>query len=169
VQTPNGVRAIEQRLDAVTGVHVRRFYYSDALINDPASVRPIFSNGLPLWQRAAVTLAWPRIVPLMIKGMDLGLQQGLQSRAILEGELHWLEGMLADGRPYLTGNHWTRADLTAAALLAPLAEPKEHPMVQAVVFPQTVLETMQTWAQRPAVQFVRRMYASHRYSVQGSI
>ena len=54
-ETPNTVRAIEKRLDDVAGVHIRRYYYSDALINEPASVRPIFSNGLPLLQRAAVT------------------------------------------------------------------------------------------------------------------
>ena len=161
-EEPEQVRAVEKRLDDIVGVHVRRFYYSDALINDPASVRPIFSDGLPLWQRAAVTLGWSRIVPIMIKGMDLGLEQGRQSRAVLEAELDWLDGLFADGRPYLFGSQWTRADLTAAALLGPLVAPKEHPMVHAVVFPKGVSETMQAWAQRPALQFVRKMYAAHR-------
>ena len=161
-EEPDQVRAIEKRLDDIVGVHIRRFYYSDALINDPASVRPIFSNGLPLWQRAAVTLGWSRIVPIMIKGMDLGPEQGLQSRAILEAELQWLDGLLADGRPYLCGSQWSRADLTAAALLGPLVAPKEHPMVHAVVIPKAVSEAMQAWAQRPSLQFVRRMYAVHR-------
>lgn len=161
-EQPDQARAIEKRLDDVAGVHVRRFYYSDALINDPASVRPIFSDGLPLWQRAAVTLGWSRIVPLMIRGMDLGPDQGRQSRAVLEAELDWLDGLLADGRPYLSGGRWSRADLTAAALLGPLVAPKEHPLVHAVVFPQAVSEAMQAWAPRPALQFVRRMYALHR-------
>ena len=156
------MRAIEKRLDDVLGVHVRRFYYSDALINAPASVRPIFSDGLPILQRAAVTLGWSRIVPLMIKGMDLGIEQGLQSRALVEAELDWLDRLLADGRPYLHGNQWTRADLTAAALLGPVVTPKEHPMVHSVVFPKDVLKSMQDWAQRPALQFVSRMYSTHR-------
>ena len=99
---PAAVRATEKRLDDVMGVHVRRFYYSDALLTAPAAVRPIFSNGLPILQRAAVTLGWSRIVPLMIKGMDLGIEQGLQSRAVIEAELDWLDGLLADGRPYCT-------------------------------------------------------------------
>ena len=161
-EAPDQVRGLEKRLDDIVGVHVRRFYYSDALINDPASVRPIFSNGLPLWQRAAVTLGWSRIVPLMIKGLDLGPEQGQQSRAVMEAELDWLDGLLADGRPYLSGSQWTRADLTAAALLGPLVAPKEHPMVHAVFFPKAVSEAMQAWAHRPALQFVRRMYAGHR-------
>ena len=45
---PEIVRVTEKRLDAVVGVHVRRFYYSDALFSNPAAVRPIFSDGLPI-------------------------------------------------------------------------------------------------------------------------
>jgi len=159
---PVAVRATEKRLDDVVGVHVRRFYYSDALINAPASVRPIFSNGLPLWQRAAVTLGWSRIVALMIKGMDLGTEQGLQSRAVVESELDWLDSLLADGRPYLHGDQWTRADLTAAALLGPLAAPKEHPITAKAFLPPGVRQAMKEWEKRPALQFVSRMYATHR-------
>ena len=55
------VTAIEKRLDDVTGIHIRRFYYSDALLTNPASVRPIFSRDLPLMQKAAVTLGWSRL------------------------------------------------------------------------------------------------------------
>ena len=159
---PEAVRATEKRLDDIVGVHVRRFYYSDALINAPASVRPIFSNGLPILQRVAVTLGWSRIVPIMIKGMDLGVEQGLQSRAVVEAELDWLDGLLAGGRPYLHGDQWTRADLTAAALLGPLAAPKEHPMTEKAFFPNAVLKAMKDWEKRPALQFVGRMYSTHR-------
>jgi glutathione S-transferase len=42
-QEPDRVCAVEKRLDDSVGVHIRRFYSSDALINDPASVCPIFS------------------------------------------------------------------------------------------------------------------------------
>ena len=161
-EAPDQVRALEKRLDDIAGVHIRRFYYSEALINDPASVRPIFSEGLPLWQRAAVTLGWSRIVPIMIKVMDLGPEQGQQSRALLEAELDWLDGLLADGRPYMHGSQWTRADLTAAALLGPLVAPKEHPMVHAIVIPKAASMAMQAWSTRPSLQFVRKMYAVHR-------
>ena len=159
---PAQVRGIEKRLDDTAGVHVRRFYYSDALTTAPAAVRPIFSNGLPMWQRIAITMAWSKIVPLMIKGMDLGPAQGLESRAILERELAWLDELLADGRPYLTGNRFTRADITAASLLAPLVLPKEHPTYAAAVVPQAVAATMRAWAERPILRLVRSAYTSRR-------
>jgi glutathione S-transferase len=159
---PEQVREIEKRLDDIAGVHVRRFYYSDALTNDPKSVRPIFSNGLPIWQRLGVIMAWPKIVSLMKKGMDLGPAQGAESRSLLEGELAWLDALLADGRPFLTGSEFTRADLTAASLLAPLVGPEEHPAYRAVVFPEKVATTMQAWAQRPILRMVRKAYATRR-------
>lgn len=155
-------RAIEKRLDDVAGVHVRRFYYSDALLNSPKSVRPIFSNGLPLWQRAAVTLGWSRIVTLMCQAMDLGEAQGRESRALIEAELDWLDSLLADGRPYLCGASWSRADLAAASLLAPLVEPPEHPVAGQLQIPAGVRTAMDAWAQRPAMRYVARMYAQHR-------
>lgn len=159
---PEQARAIEKRLDDVAGVHVRRFFYSDALITDPGSVRPMFSNGLPLWQRMAVTMGWSRIVPVMIKGMDLGPAQGLESRAIVEREMDWLDGLLADGRPYLSGNRFSRADITAASLLSPLVAPRQHPTYAAAVFPQAVAATMQEWAERPVLRKVRELYTSWR-------
>lgn len=159
---PGQVLAIEKRLDDITGVHVRRFFYSDALISNPGSVRPLFSNGLPLWQRVAVTMAWPKIVQVMIKGMDLGPAQGLDSRARVERELDWLDGLLADGRPFLGSSQFSRADLTAASLLAPLVAPKEHPTYAAAVFPPAVAATMQAWAKRPILRKVRDFYAAQR-------
>ena len=157
-------RAIEKRLDDVLGVHVRRFFYSYALTTMPETVRPLFSDGLPIWKRLAVTLGWSRIVPLMLKGMDLGPAQGMESRAILDAELAWLDGLLADGRPYLCGNNWTRADLALASLLGPLVEPPQHPLAGKVTFPAEVNATKMAWAARPALQHVVRMYALHRPS-----
>ena len=162
---PEQVRAIEKRLDDIAGVHVRRFFYSEALTNDPKSVRPIFSNDLPMFQRLSVILAWSKIVTVMKQGMDLGPVQGLESRAILEQELAWLDDLLADGRPFLTGCEFTRADLTAAALLAPMVDPKEHPVHGLLPFPNNVAATMQAWAERPSLRLVREAYATRRWRV----
>jgi glutathione S-transferase len=79
--TPELAVAIEKRLDEVAGVHVRRYYYSDALFTAPNSVRPIFTRDLPLMPKIAITLGWSQIVPKMIKGMDLARSRA-RSRTI---------------------------------------------------------------------------------------
>ncbi len=155
-------QALEARLDAVTGVHIRRYYYSDALLNDPQSVRPIFSRDLALLPRLALTLGWSKIVPKMIQGMDLGPEQGRQSREILLGELDWLDSLLADGRPYLTSERFTRADLTAASLLAPLVNPAKHPTYGNLSMPTALAATIKEWQERPVLRWVNKLYAAHR-------
>ena len=57
---------------------------------------------------------------------------------------------------------FSRADITAASLLAPLVAPKEHPTYATAVFPPAVAATMQAWAQRPILRTVRAAYAAHR-------
>ncbi len=155
---PEVTKAIEQRLDDVTGVHMRRYYYSDALLSDPASVRPMFSHDLSLFPKLALTLGWSRVVPKMIKGMDLGRDQGIQSRDILLGELDWLDSVLDDGRPYLAGDQFTRADITAASLLAPLVNPAKHPTYAALKIPALLSATIQEWQGRPILRWVNEVY-----------
>jgi glutathione S-transferase len=155
-------REIEQRLDDVLGVHVRRYYYSDALLTQPETVKPMFARYLPWHQRLVLHLAWSKIVKLMIRGMDLGPEQRLESRQIIETELDWLDGLLADGRQYLLGDHFTRTDLCAASLLAPLALPAQHPAYNQLQVPAVTAAELEIWKQRPCVQWVREMYRRYR-------
>lgn len=155
-------RATEKRLDDVAGVHVRRYYYSEAIVRYPKTVRPIFTRDLPLYKRLLLTAAFGKIRGLMIKGMDLGDAQGQESRGIVEGELDWIDGLLSDGRRYLVGNEFSRADLTAASLLAPLAMPLEHPTYSGFQLPPGVAGDVAGWEQRPSIGWVREMYARHR-------
>jgi len=43
---------IEKRIDDIAGVHVRRFYYSEALVEHPSMIRPLFTRDLPLTRYA---------------------------------------------------------------------------------------------------------------------
>jgi glutathione S-transferase len=158
----DAVRQMEQRLDDVTGIHIRRFYYSDALLNNPASVLPIFSRDLPILPKLVLTLGWSRIVPRMIRLMDLGPAQGQESQGIVLREMDWLDGLLADGRPYLTGDRFTRADITAASLLAPLVSPPKHPSYSGLALPDALAKTISDWRDRPVLAWVTRVYAERR-------
>jgi glutathione S-transferase len=156
------VLTIGKRLDDITGVHVRRYYYSDALLTDPKSVLPIFARDLPLFSQIGIKLAWPKIVPLMIKGMDLGSEQGLASRDIVLGELDWLDSLLETKTGYLSGNSLTRADITAASLLAPFVNPPEHPSYSRLKLPAALASTVKEWQERPILQWVKKIYTQWR-------
>lgn len=155
-------RSVEERLDAVLGVHVRRLYYSEALVDYPETVRPIFTGNLPLLQKFSTMAAWPVIRKRMIHLMDLGPEQRLESRGIVDMELDWLDELLSDGRPFIAGDNFSRADITAASLLSPLAMPDEHPVYAGLEIPPLCAADLQQWQDRPSLAWTVNTYAKYR-------
>lgn len=153
---------IEKRLDDIAGVHTRRYYYSEALVDHPDTVRPIFTKDLPRIQKLLVAATWGVVRRRMIDVMDLGPEQGQDSKRIVDGELSWLDGMLSDGRQVLVGDQFSRADIAAASLLAPLAVPKEHPTYADLRLPPTLTSELANWQNRPSLNWVREIYAEYR-------
>jgi glutathione S-transferase len=156
------VLEIEKRLDDIAGVHTRRMFYSEALIEHPDTVRPIFTKDLNLYKALVIRAIWPKVRTMMIKRMDLGREQGEESKAILNAELDWLDSMLADGREFLVGDALSRADIAAAALFSPLAEPEEHPTYAILNMPPRAQATADQWRERPSIQWVRGVYRHYR-------
>ena len=153
---------IEKRLDDVAGVHVRRFYYSEAVVDHPHELRRIFSKDLSFMNKMVLRGSWSMVRKLMIKGMDLGKDQGEESKRIIEQELDWIDGLLSNGGSFLVGDKFSRADLTAASLLAPIASPKKHPVYNDIALPPKMTSDMKTWQERPAIKWVNEIYSQYR-------
>jgi glutathione S-transferase len=156
------VVGLEKRVDEVVGVHIRRYYYSEALLEYPQNVKPIFSENLKQVQRVVLSVTWPLLRKIMTKRMDLGEQQGQESRQIVMAELNWLDDLLADGRRFLVGEVFSRADFAVASLLAPLVAPKEHPFYAGLVVPPRIAEDLASWQTRPIFSWVREIYRDYR-------
>jgi glutathione S-transferase len=155
-------RALEKRIDDILGVHIRRYYYSEALVEHPQSVRPIFTKDLSFLDKVSVSMAWGVICNAMIERMDLGYEQGQESRRIVEKEIDWLDGLLSDGRKFLCCEQFSCADIAAASLLAALATPPQHPTYANLQLPPRVAEDMLEWGRRPSVNWVRETYNQYR-------
>ena len=155
-------QTLEKRLDATLGVHVRRLYYSEALVDHPEIVRPVFTGNLRVPQKIMTIVGWPVIRKRMIELMDLGPDQRLESRGIVDAELDWLDGLLSDGRPFLAGEHFSRADIAAASLLAPLVLPDQHPVYAGLEVPPLCAADLQQWKDRPSLAWTRKIYAQYR-------
>jgi len=150
------------RLDEVLGVHVRRFYYSAGIIEQPALVKPIFLHGLNTWGKLKMMFAWPKVRQLMTKYMDLGVRQGEESKRIIETELAWLENLLSQNGGTLSHKGFSAADLSAASLLAPLVLPPEYPVADLMQLPSKIERAVLEWEERPSVQWVKHAYATWR-------
>ena len=108
------------------------------------------------------SLMWPQVPGLIVKGYKLDGTAIAESVAVLETEFTWLEERLSESA-YLIGNTFTRADLTAASLLAPLARPGEMPIYRDAEFPDELAATLQEWQDRPIMNWVRQIYSDHRH------
>lgn len=152
----------EERLDRLAGVNTRCYFYSEALIEHPAMVLQIFTADLSAPKALALTQGWSVIRELMIQNMDLGIAQGKQAMEIVDQELAWIDGLLADGRSYLVANQFSRADVTAASLFSRLAAPQEHPGSPFAELPPRMLATQKAWHNRPSLKWVKDIYRKHR-------
>ncbi len=155
-------REIENRLDNIAGVHVRRYYYSESLVEYPKSVRDFYMKDFSFRTKAIFYIMWGVIQKRMIEFMDLGPDQSIESRDIILAELDWMDGLLSDGRDYLVGDKFSRADITAASLLSPITIPSEHPVYEKSTLPPIMLEDIEAWSDRPSTKWVHKIYKEHR-------
>ncbi len=153
---------IEKRVDDILGVHIRRLYYSEALVEYPETVKPLFLDGIPFLHKIFIWWKWTLIQKLLIKGLDLGSGQFENSRNIIEKELDWLDGLIEGGEGFLSGDRFSRVDLSMASLLAPLALPKEHPTYNNLKLPPRLNQIAEVWSNRPSMRAVLEFYKNYR-------
>ncbi len=112
------VVALEDELDRKLGPAARRVAYGH-LINDPGLPRMVLAAG-PAWQQRLPTVVGRGVVGLIRRGLKIDAAGVARSQAALDALFDTLDARLADGRPFLCGDTFTAADLTLAALAAPL-------------------------------------------------
>jgi glutathione S-transferase len=158
------VRKLEQEFNQL-GDHVRRCVWSLA-IDSPDVDRVFF--GFSGYGRLAKTLGrWNKgILRQMIRRRfnvyDIPVAG---SWSVIRERLDRLEKQLADNpHQYLVGDHFTLADLTAAAMLAPLLGPAESPWHDDHV-PNKGAALRDIWRDTPVGQWVAQMYRQHRHSL----
>ena len=152
---------IEDRFDRV-GSHVVRYAYRDAL-DDAEGIKTVWTLDANPLERFIVRAAFP----LMRFGFRRGLQLG-NAEVVAKSERKILDGMewIAErtgGKPhYLVGDTLTAADITAAALLSPLACPDEHAVYSRPDFQKGVAPLKARHESHPAMVWVRWLYRQHR-------
>ena len=93
---------------------------------------------------------------------DITPDAASESRAKLESEMSWLDSMLADGRTYLAGDRFSRADITVASLLAPFARPVEMATFHDLPLTDALAVDCERWRERPVMRWVLSRYQTDR-------
>jgi glutathione S-transferase len=151
------------RLDGELGPRGRRLMYVHMLAQRELALS--FNNrGVPAWEDRMMRLGWP-LVGRMI-GSVLGIRPGIEieDEAALWREFDFVAELLADGRPYLSGERFGAADLTFAALSAAVVVPPEYgtPLPQPDAMPPPTAAIVRRARAHPAGRHALALFADHR-------
>jgi glutathione S-transferase len=156
------VAALEDRFDERLGPHARRLAFHHALPHRPFMLA-VGARCVPAWEMAAMRATFPVARAILRRGMRIDEPGAARSLARVEQIWGEADALLADGRPFLTGARFTAADLTFAALTAPLLFPPEHPQaLPEAVAPAAYLALRDRLRSSRPGRFALRLYREHR-------
>ena len=152
--------ALEDFFDEELGPHTRRLAWY-ALLPDRAFCLAIFTDGFGHELRAFYETGFPMIEQVMRSEMRIDDAGAAESRLTVAAVLDRIDRE-RNGRDYLVGDRFSVADLSAAALLAPLIVPPEFPYT----FPEprpAAFETMRAeFTSHPSCAWALDIYRRHR-------
>lgn len=157
---------LEERFDQQIGPHTRRFIYHQLFENN-LSLADLFAQGnVPAWQVALLKIAAPAIKAGMVRDMAIHPRAAENSRRVFENEFDFVAERLRDGRRYLCGDSLTAADITFAALAAPVLLPENYgaqlPRLEAATPGSAIKSLVEKYRSTSAGAYAMRLYQDDR-------
>jgi len=151
---------IQRRFDDEVGPAVRTAVFS-VMIDELDYFCAVFARRQPLVKRTAYRALLPLVKPLIAKGG--GVEPANVARALARtGQALDETARLVERSAQIVGDAFCVAELTVAALLAPLAELTHPDMARPPSVPERMAVFYAGYAGHPAIAWVRGQYAQHR-------
>ena len=154
---------LEEVFDTRLGPHTRRLAYYHLLQHNKlfldAALAGVGGFESPLFKGMA-----PLIKKLMRLGMRIDDEGAERSLGYVRSLFDTAGELLSDGRSYLVGKTFGAADLTFAALAAPVLLPRNYgsPLPTLDEVPPELLAQIEEFRSLPAGAFALRVYRDHR-------
>lgn len=160
------VRRLEADFDARLGPHSRRWMYQQ-LRHRPDLALRYGCAGVPSWERATLRYAYPALIVILARVLDVTPTTALASEAEMRSVFDGVGERLADGRRYLCGERFTAADLTFASLAAPVLMPERYgvPMPHVEELPAHFASVTRELRAHPAGVHALTMFETERPAV----
>jgi glutathione S-transferase len=158
---PEGAREAsewEKTLDERIGVPLRLWFYYHMLLDRPRAL-DFLLTGAPWYGRPLFKLIFPKVREAMVRAMKINTQTAQQAEQTLLAAVEKLDAALTQRR-FLVADRFSRADLTACALLSPccLSADLEAP----AKFPLPVLELRSKLKKHRSFHWVQEVYREFR-------
>ncbi|MDH5326457.1 MAG: glutathione S-transferase family protein [Gammaproteobacteria bacterium] len=136
-----------------------RCYFYHYLLQHPPLVIQRWTRGGPWYGKLFYTLTFRKVQQLVRKGYKINEDTAKVSRTTIEKAMGELAEHLRD-RKYLTGDQFSRADLSVCALLAPLVRPDSYDT--SVQLPAEIEAFCQELQNHAVYSWVRDIYQKYR-------
>lgn len=161
----------EKYLDQSVGVPIRLWSYQHVLPQRALALH-LLAGHAPWWSRSLYRLAWPKIAVRMRAAMKIDAAHAEAALQQMEWAFDRLDQAL-DGRDWLVGNQFTRADLTACALLGSLCRPGAGDGASAglppgLVWPDAILRLRERQQGRRWQTWATQVWATRRRGPPGA-
>jgi glutathione S-transferase len=157
------VASLERDFDERLGPHGRRWMY-DAIRGSTGLVRKYGVTGVPAWERRALPAAFGLVTRVIDRYLEITPESAAESLGVVRSIFDSVGARLSDGREFLVGDRFSAADLTFAALSAPMIMPPEYgvPLPSPDEVPAGMAEVVRELRVHPAGEFALRMYRQER-------
>jgi len=150
----------EEYFDQEIGVPLRRWFYYHTL-PDRARASRFLLEGAPWYGQALFALIFPKVRTAMTRLLDLNAESAKRSEERVLAALEKLDGALKERR-FLVGDRFSRADLTACALLLQYCAPDKSDAQVSAAVPAYVCAVRDKHKNRPFFGWVLDSYRDHR-------
>ncbi|HYW18938.1 MAG TPA: glutathione S-transferase family protein [Nodularia sp. (in: cyanobacteria)] len=121
------VEKLEDLFNQHLGPATRRWGYF-YLMNNYKEIQRIWCQGVPFMERILFPVVFPVMRKVVQQTFDITPESSVQAYQEIQRIFAKISELLADGRTYLVGNNFSAADITFAALAAPVLQPPQHPI-----------------------------------------
>lgn len=150
----------EEYFDEEIGVTLRLWFYYHALPDRDCALRFILDEA-PWYGRPLCAFIFPKVRSAMMEAMNIHAESAKQSEERFLSAFDRLDNALKERR-FLIGDRFSRADLTACALLSPFCSPGKSDAVVSALFPEPVRALRDKHKTRRLFGWVRDMYRDYR-------
>lgn len=148
----------EQYVDKELGIHVRCVCYH-VLLDHPDIVIPFFTHKGPWYGKLFLKFGFNKLQSKMRYFMQINEQTAQESYEKMKLAINKLDQHLQN-RDFIVGNEFSRADIAAASLLAPLCQPQGYGLDWPENTPQRLLNISNEF--KDQLEWVHRVYSKNR-------
>jgi glutathione S-transferase len=156
-------RALADDYDERLGPATRLWVYHE-MFDHPELVTASMTDGVPAWERQAFRFGNRALAFAIAKVLTINDERAVEAEQTFREIFGDVDARLADGRRYLVGDAFSIADLTFAALAAPLIAPPQYgvrlPSVDQL--PPGMVDTVREHRETRAGRHALAMFATER-------